>query len=116
METTLVVDECFFEVVLDESTNTYEAIMLLDKPLPEGISADLSSLKIDEDIYWIKDEVTMEEINEIVVSSNSAVLKDECQTEFFVTDVYKIPSGTIKYDPVIGENGGYQVKLVDKIK
>ncbi|MGI6815995.1 hypothetical protein ACMYZ8_12680, partial [Bacteroides sp. KG156] len=52
LKQTIALDEKLFEVVLDEESHTYEANLLLAKPLPEGVSADLSSLKIDEDIYW----------------------------------------------------------------
>lgn len=77
----------------------------------------VSSLKIDEDIYWVKDDVTMAEINEVVVASpNSEALATECQVELFATDAYKVEAGPILYDSALGENGGYRMKLLDKIE
>lgn len=117
LEQAVAPDEYLFEVVLDESTNTYEAKVLLAKPLPEGASAELSSLKIDEDIYWVKDDVTMAEINEVVVASpNSEALATECQVELFATEAYKVEAGPILYDSALGGNGGYRIKLLDKIE
>lgn len=115
LEHTLASDEYLFEVVLDENSNTYEANMTLAKPLPEGVSTDVSSLRIDEDIYWIKDNTTMAEINEVIaVSSTPEAIAVECNAELFATEVYKVDAGTIKYNPTLGVNGGYQVKLNSK--
>lgn len=115
LEHALAPDEFLFEVVLDENSNTYEANMLLAKPLPEGVSTEVSSLKIDEDIYWIKDNTTMAEINEVIaVSSSTEAIAVECNTELFATEVYKVDAGTIEYNPTLGVNGGYQVKLNSK--
>lgn len=117
LKQTIALDEKLFEVVLDEESHTYEANLLLAKPLPEGVSADLSSLKIDEDIYWVKDEVTMAKVNEVVIASpNSEIIAAECQSELFETSVYKVEAKPIKYDPDLGENGGYKIQLLDKIE
>ena len=117
LEQAVAPDEYLFEVVLDESTNTYEANMLLAKPLPEGTTVEMSSLKIDDDIYWVKDDVTMAEVNEVVVASpNSEALATECQVELFATETYKVEAGPILYDSALGDNGGYRIKLLDKIE
>lgn len=59
----------------------------------------------------------MAEVNEIIVASpNSETIAAECQTELFATTAYKIEAGLIEYNPVLDENGGYQVKLIDKIE
>lgn len=117
LEQAVAPDEYLFEVVLDESSNTYEANLLLAKPLPVGTSVEMSSLKIDDDIYWVKDEVTMAEVNEVIVASpNSEALVTECQSELFAAEAYKIKAEAIEYNSTLGENGGYQVKLVDKIE
>lgn len=115
IEHSLAPDDFLFEVVLDEKSNTYEVNMPLAKPLPGGVSTEVSSLKIDEDIYWIKDNTTMAEINEVIaVSPTPEVTAIECNTELFATEVYKIDAGTIEYNPTLGVNGGYQVKLNSK--
>lgn len=43
---------------------TYEANLLLAKPLPEEASAELSSPKIDDDIYCVKDNIALVDKNE----------------------------------------------------
>lgn len=117
LEQTTASDEYVFEVVLDESSNSYKANLLLAHPLPEGFAEEVSSLKIDDDIYWIKDEETMTEINEIMaISSNSEVLYDECQTELFSADVYAVSAENVLYDSTLGEYGGYQIELVDNVE
>lgn len=110
-------DEYLFEVVLDENSNVYEADLLLARPLPEGTTAELSSLKIDDDIYWIKDDVTMAEVNEVVAASpDSEALIAECQTGLFASKAYKVEVGPVEYNSALGENGGYQIKLLNKME
>lgn len=113
IERTISPDEYLFEITLDEDS-IYEVKLLLAQPLPENISPELASLKIDDDIYWIKDETTMAEINKIITeSTNSNVLTIESQTGLFSATAYKIEAEVIKYNPNLGENGGYSVKLIN---
>ncbi|MGI6863827.1 hypothetical protein ACMYZ8_09885, partial [Bacteroides sp. KG156] len=63
------------------------------------------------------DEVTMAKVNEVVIASpNSEIIAAECQSELFETSVYKVEAKPIKYDPDLGENGGYKIQLLDKIE
>lgn len=111
LESSLEKDHAFlFEVEQGDSLNQYEANMLLASPLPQGFSEATTSLKIEDTIYWIKDEISINEIKEVSLVDDT-VCKQECQTGIFATSFCSVSPTKVKYDPSLGEHGGYQIKI-----
>lgn len=104
---TLKTDEYLFEVILDETSDTYYTTMLLAEPVEKAIP-----LKVDDDIYWINDEETKMELNEIIASAlTPEMLEAECANELFVADYCKVAANEIQYNETLGDNGGYQLVI-----
>lgn len=111
LENSLENDHAFlFEVEQGDSLNLYKTNILLASPLPQGFSEVTTSLKIEDAIYWIKDEMSINETKEMSLIDETEFEK-ECQTGLFSSNYCCINPTIVKYDPTLGEHGGYQIKI-----
>lgn len=112
LEQSLEANEALFEVRQDEITGEYIADMLLANPLPDNVSSDLIPIRIDNNLFWINDQETKAELNEVInMAYDKQAMIEDCNTGLFAKEAYEILNGEIKFDTSLGINGGYEVKL-----
>ena len=105
-------NEYLLEVELDELTNNYYVLLLLDQPLPESATEDIASLKIEEDIYWLRDEDSIKDFNiALNEADNKEKPKEDNESLLLSNEYIKIDEDTLILDPNLGAYGGYQIGL-----
>ena len=112
LEASLEENEYLLEVYHDDESCNYYVELLLDQPLPEGATEEMASLKIEEDIYWLKDEDSISDLN---TALNSSTEEDDDSEEDDYPSIseglVKIDSDTLLLNPDLGTNGGYLITL-----
>ncbi|GEM_PF-2546644 len=86
----------------DAQDDKVYAELLLDKPAPDYVYP----LLVEEDLYWVKDEIALEEIHQYT-GEDYDISKDK----LLDNDYYQIKADSIAFDSSLGENGGYQIVL-----
>lgn len=112
LEASLEENEYLLEVYYDDESSNYYVELLLDQPLPEGATEEMSSLKIEEDIYWLKDEDSISDLNTALNSSTEEDDDSEEDNHPSISEgLVKVDSDTLILNPGLGVNGGYQITL-----
>lgn len=101
--------EEYFEIEYDNITNVFYTNMLLAEPVPNEFDDNIFPLSIDEDLYWINDEMALNEIENFIGESIDSETFDN---GLLSAKVYKIAAGEISYNASLGLYGGYQVILI----
>lgn len=94
------------------SNGSYYTLLLLDKPLPAGLSHKDAYLEIDEDLFWVNDSVTVSEIPLVGTGEAFNVFKNEVLSH----EYFMINKGNIEFDPSIGKYGGFIITITSDEK
>lgn len=102
--------EYLVELKTDTLNSRYYIELLLDEEFPEGFDKNDACLMIDDDLYWINDSVTIEDMNDWL---NSDEMYAEMERRIdYLFETGQIARGVVPFVDSLGQHGGYIIDVV----
>lgn len=104
--------EYLVELKEDTLNSRYYMELLLDEEFPYGFDKNDACLIVDDDLYWVNDPVTVQDMEDLL---NSDKMYEEMNRRIeYLFETGQIGAGNIPFIDSLGQHGGYVIEVVGK--
>lgn len=104
--------EYLVELKEDTLNSRYYMELLLDEEFPDGFDKNDACLIVDDDLYWVNDPVTVQDMEDLL---NSDKMYEEMNRRIeYLFETGQIGAGNIPFIDSLGQHGGYVIEVVGK--